>query len=388
MITISGKYNEAKVMVENIKQLESTVIEQIDYFLGCPALQGCKIRIMPDTHAGMGSVIGFTCTLNDNIIPNIVGVDIGCGVNAYKLNGINDIDFKEFDDHLRKSVPSGFSRRKRESGYLKDYHWKNYIDDLKDDVIGLVEEIQPKSKDVISSLGTLGGGNHYCEIAKDQEGNYWLSLHSGSRNFGLQVCQYYQRKAKELCKEHFSDQTLKMLEFLPMDMGGRDYLNAMYITQKYAEVNRQVMAMHLLEYFGIDVFDLDNGDKISCVHNYIGKDNIIRKGSISAYNGEQVLIPINMRDGTILGRGKGREEWNYSAPHGAGRLMGRNDAKKNLSMEEYKQEMSNVWTSCVSKSTLDEAPMAYKSLDFIMSQVSESVDVEDILVPVYNFKAS
>jgi len=395
MITINGKYNFAHIMCD---KLDSTTHNQIRDFLNCPAFKGTQIRIMADTHAGIGSVIGYTSTMNDQIIPNVVGVDLGCGIEAYCLGKIT-IDFEALDKHIRQNVPSGFKANRdicselsdRETApflfgntvYANTSHFMAEIKELSDLIFNKDGE---RLKKVYRSLGSLGGGNHFLEIDVDENGVSWLLVHSGSRNFGLQVCNYFQNKAKELMKKFFLEDQFKDTAFLPLDLGGDEYLLGMRTSQKYAVLNRHLIAKTIVnDFFGLDIMTIKS---IKTVHNYISfEDNIIRKGAISAHENERVLIPINMRDGTIVGIGKGSKKWNHSAPHGAGRVLGRKEANRTLSMDEYKNTMKDVWTSCVSEKTLDEAPMAYKSLDFILKAIEETVDVEFVMKPIYNFKA-
>lgn len=394
MIVIEGKYNFAQVMVD---ELDQNAREQIENFLSCPVFKGSKIRIMPDCHSGKGSVIGFTATLGNYIIPQVIGVDVGCGVEAYHIGNF-PIDFQKFDDFIRKNIPSGMSVRNNISQYLTDEtleelfpQEKLTVEQFKATIKNISDKIHYCDSEKVSrhirSLGTLGGGNHFEEIDVDLNGENWLLLHTGSRNFGLRICNYHQNKAKKLIEKFFIQDEYKDLEFLPMDMGGEEYLEDMRFAQKFAALNRCLIAKHILQdFFSIKRFN--EVKKIKSVHNYIGDDNIIRKGAISAKIGEKVLIPFNMRDGVIVGTGKGNKNWNVSAPHGSGRIMSRNEAKKNLSLEEFKKTMDGIWTSCVSKDTLDEAPMAYKDKDLILNAIKETVDVDFWLKPVYNFKSS
>lgn len=373
MLVYKGKYNFAKIMVDEI---DEETVKQIYNFLNHPAFKGTKIRIMPDTHAGAGAVIGYTATMNEYVIPNVVGVDIGCGIEAYNV-GQNPIDFQRLDDFIRENIPSGFSINEKEP----------YIEaSLKEKIIKTAEKIQSdKLERFLNSIGTLGGGNHFIEVDRDPEGNFWLVIHSGSRNFGLQVANYHQNKAKELMKKMFIGQAYKNLEFLPIENGGKEYLEDMVIAQEYARENRKIMAETLLSGF----FDQTgiHCENIKTVHNYINfEDRIVRKGAISAHVGERLLIPLNMRDGTIVATGKGNPDWNFSAPHGAGRLFSRKKAKVEFTEEQFKNEMQDVWSSCVGSKTLDEAPMAYKNKEIIISAISATATLDFIMKPVYNFK--
>lgn len=393
MFVLKGTKNIAKVFADKI---EDSAQEQILKFLDHPVFKGTKISIMPDTHAGTGAVIGFTCQCDgEYVISNVIGVDIGCGCLMYNLGKI-DIDFERLDNYIRKNIPSGFHiNADCYSTEINKAYWFNAefmgFEDWTKSVYSICDKLKLDPQRVWKSLKSMGSGNHFCELNKDEEGNVWISVHSGSRNFGLQIANYHQNKAKELMKKFFIDE-YKDLEFLPKDMGGSEYLEDMFIAQQYADVNRKMILIDIVENFFEQDCNFFNKEKtIHSVHNYM-EDNhdgtyTIRKGAISAKFGERVVIPISMRDGVIIGKGKSNANWNYSAPHGAGRLMGRNEAKRTLSLEEYKETMKDVWSSCISEKTLDEAPMAYKSMDFILNQIKETVYVETIAKPIYNFKA-
>lgn len=358
-----------------VNDIDPETVKQIYSFLNHPAFQKIKIVIMPDCHAGSGAVIGYTAQMNEYVIPNVVGVDIGCGIDAYNIGNL-DVDFKKLDDFIRENIPSGFKIHVTRPKIAQDLH---------DKILMVANKIETENFDrFINSCGSLGGGNHFIELDRDPSGNLWFVLHSGSRNFGLQIAKYHQNKAKDLMKEMFIGQAYKDLEFLPLTRGGNDYLEDMKIAQEYAVENRRLMAEKVLN----DFFHKDlQCENIKCVHNYINfNDNIVRKGAISAHVGERVLIPLNMRDGTIVATGHGNSAWNFSAPHGAGRLMSRTAAKAMFSENEFKKEMVDVWSSCVGKSTLDEAPMAYKDKKTILSSISETVTVDFLMKPVYNFK--
>jgi RNA-splicing ligase RtcB len=392
MIVLNGNNRTNNYAHVFIDQLDETTREQIKKFLDCPVFDKQKVRIMPDTHAGKGSVIGFTSTFNDYVVPNVVGVDIGCGITAYNL-GENDIEFEKLDSFIRKSIPFGRNVHKRINyTTYRDFSEKlfrdgsNFFCDLKE-TASMLRSNKSDYEYFENSLGTLGGGNHFIEIDVDSEGNKWLLIHSGSRNFGLKICNFYQEKAKNQLKIFLQENEHKDLEFLPMGYGGEEYLHSMHIAQKYAKFNRILMAKSIIkDFFG---YCFEKCENIESVHNYIDIENkIIRKGAISAQKDEKLLIPINMRDGVIVGTGLGNHDWNYSAPHGAGRIYGRNEAKKTLSLEEYQKSMKGIWTSCVNHDTLDESPMAYKPIDTIVGCIKPSVDIDFIMKPIYNFKAS
>ena len=400
MLEIKGKVNTALCYATVV---EDEAVEQIRRMCDHEFTAGSKIRIMPDVHAGKGCTIGTTMTITDKVVPNIVGVDIGCGMYTVDLGKI-DIDFSLMDEAAHY-IPSGTrvwdGRKERfDLTALRCYRH------LKD------------TKRLERSLGTLGGGNHFIEIDVDDQGNKYLVIHSGSRNLGKQVAEYYQNLAVDLNlgKENlFKEQeelirtykeqgrrkeiqgALKELlkhwqakePTIPADLcylyGSymADYLHDVELCQQFAKRSREKMAEILLERTGMTALSA-----FHTIHNYIDtQEMILRKGAISAYAGELVLIPINMRDGSVLARGKGNPEWNYSAPHGAGRIMSRAKAKETLDLEAYRETMEGIYTTCVNASTLDEAPMAYKSLEDIIDVIADAVDVIQVLKPVYNFKA-
>jgi len=373
MIQLKGKYNFANIFIDEV---EETAQQQIRNFLNHPAFANTYIAIMPDTHAGIGAVIGLTMRLNDYIIPNIVGVDLGCGIDTYNLGKI-DIKYKELDKFIRENIPVGFNKHKESKFTMGSYG--NF------ELVEIVNNTNQDEDDVYRKLGTLGGGNHFIEIDQDPEGNKWLTIHSGSRNFGYKIASYHQNKAKELMKKMFIGEAYKHLEFLPLEQGGWDYLRDMQIAQFYAERNRWGIAYLILEnYFKLK---LDKLESVKSIHNYVDlKNKIIRKGAISAQEGERCIIPFNMRDGIAICKGKGNKAYNYSAPHGAGRVMSRTKAREVVKLEEFKETMKDVWTSSVNEHTLDEAPMVYKDKDLIIKNITDTVDIEFFMKPVYNFK--
>jgi tRNA-splicing ligase RtcB (3'-phosphate/5'-hydroxy nucleic acid ligase) len=378
MIVLNGKYNHARIMIDHVDEATQS---QIISFLNHPAFAKSPIVIMSDCHAGKGAVIGFTMPLRDHVIPNIVGVDLGCGVYSYNL-GQQKIKFREFDHFLKEHIPSGHDVHTPETSLIKMID-KELISNTEEVCSRIGEDFER----ALWSLGTLGGGNHYIELDKDQAENVWLTIHSGSRHFGLAIATFHQRKAKELMIKTFQGASAyNGLEYLPMDLGGKEYLADARVAQQFADTNRTCMAKVLVEGF----FDknLDEIETIKSVHNYIGDDNIIRKGAISAREGERVIIPLNMRDGAIIGLGKGSSKWNYSAPHGAGRKFSRTKAKEKFTLEKFEKEMQGIWSSCVKAKTLDESPMAYKDASDILNNIDETVTVQEIIKPIYNFKAS
>ena len=385
------------------KTIEETAKQQIEQFASLEAFKDSKIRIMPDVHAGAGCVIGFTADLGDKVIPNIVGVDIGCGMLAVNM-GNADIDLKKLDEIIKTHIPSGtnvhslplVTLEESEIKELKCYDRLNNVDRL------------------LCSIGTLGGGNHFIEIdVHELTGDKWLVIHSGSRNLGKQVAEIYQDIAIKKCnnvkeeiqalvneykaqgKEKEIEKAIISLKnqkpHIPKDLcylQGKDkddYLHDMRICQRYADMNRAYIAITILKELFCGGYEA--WFSFTTLHNYIDKDNIVRKGAISAQKDEKLLIPINMRDGCILGVGKGNEDWNCSAPHGAGRLMSRTEAKDKLTVKEYTETMNGIYTSSICYETLDEAPQAYKPLEEITELITPTVEIVSILKPIYNFKA-
>ncbi len=380
MVELTGKYNSARVFCDSV---ESSAQKQILTFLNHSAFSGGKIRIMPDVHAGAGAVIGFTAPLGEKVIPNIIGVDIGCGVAAWNL-GNRETDFEALDSFIRREIPSGRNVRRKISPHLEDLfkslrpgiNYGSFLSEIKR--ICLTQK-QDHGR-VMRSIGSLGGGNHFIEIDKDEHGNSFLVIHTGSRNFGLRVALFHQHLAQR------SVGHMQGLEYLE-GQRAENYKTDMRIAQIYAALNRSVIAYLILEnFYGADFASLS---KIESVHNYISfSDYIIRKGAISARKDERVIIPFNMAEGCILAEGYGNEDWNCSAPHGAGRKMSRTAARKYLDMDTFKKRMEGVWTSSVSLRTIDEAPAAYKESSFILKQLEPAVRVYSFLKPVYNFKAA
>jgi len=404
-VELEGKYNTAKVFTD---ELEEGSRDQIIRLLDQEFIEDSKVRIMPDVHQGMGAVIGFTADMGDKVIPNIVGVDIGCGMLTVELGDI-DIDLPELDKVINNKVPSGrhvHNGRRIKYDRLEDLYCYR---DLKN------------TKRIEKSIGTLGGGNHFIELGMDSKDNKYLVIHSGSRNLGKQVADHYQKLAIDLCsgKEEYFERKEKLIEEYkakgkrnkinkalkklrreykghepkyPKDLcylhgKYRDmYLKDMRICQEYANLNRETMADIILK--NLLEKDLEEFSYFETVHNYINfKDNIIRKGAISAYKDEKILIPINMRDGSILAKGKGNPDWNYSAPHGAGRLMSRTQAKSDLTLEAFKESMEGIYSTSVHKGTLDESPFAYKSIDSILDNMEDTAEILEIIKPIYNYKA-
>ncbi len=398
MLEIKGKFNTA-ICYANV--IEEEAIEQIRRMCDYEFTAGSRIRIMPDVHAGKGCTIGTTMTVTDKVVPNIVGVDIGCGMYTVSL-GTGDIDFTKVDEAAH-FIPSGMDV------------WESRQERFELEQLRCFGELTDTIR-LERSLGTLGGGNHFIEIDESADGTKYLIIHSGSRNLGKQVAEWYQKLAVQLHegKDEFLQKREEIIRTLK-EQGRRseiqealsklswdkkasgipedlcflygtyldDYLHDVEICQHFARRNREKMAQIILERTG-----LAGQEAFHTIHNYIDTEEmILRKGAIAAHAGEKVLIPINMRDGSILAVGKGNEEWNNSAPHGAGRILSRKAAKEQLNLEEYRESMKGVYTTSVSEATLDEAPMAYKSLEDIIDVVRASVDIIDVMKPVYNFKA-
>lgn len=400
--------SDLKIFTENI---EPEALNQIYTLVKQPAFADCKVRIMPDVHAGAGCVIGFTADLGDKVIPNIVGVDIGCGMLTVELGNI-EIDLAQIDSIIRKYVPSGRNVHEGRNVRFEELQQLRCFRELKD------------TKRLERSIGTLGGGNHFIEIDTDSEGVKYLIIHSGSRNLGKQVAEYYQKLAVEIMsgKDELYAMQEKLIaeykaqgrkaeiqkaiaelhrKFHPNPLGipkelcyltgkyREDYLHDMKICQHFAAINRYEIANVIVgNLFGADIayWSLP---MFETIHNYIEfGSNMVRKGAISAKAGEKLLIPINMRDGCIIGVGKGNEDWNCSAPHGAGRIMSRSKAKELVSLEEFEDSMKGIFTTSVGQSTIDEAPMVYKPMDEIIQNIADTVDILKIVKPIYNFKAS
>lgn len=368
MIIISGKYNEAKVFTNN---LEDTAREQIQTLCDQPFVEGSKIRIMPDVHAGAGSTIGTTMTITDKVVPNLVGVDIGCGMETIRLAD-RKVDWVELDRLVRERIPAGYKIRNRPHPYLQEIDLSKLRARK-----GGKNDSKLKMDRAYRSLGTLGGGNHFIEGNRDEEGRLYIVVHSGSRHIGLQIALYYQRVAQK--EQPHSRKDLAYLEGQSME----DYCHDMHIMQEYAVLNRKAMMDVMIQGIGLEV-----EEDFTTTHNYIDMDSmILRKGAISAQEGELALIPFNMRDGSFICRGKGNPDWNYSAPHGAGRIMSRTQARKELSLKTLHEEMAGVYTTSVRRSTLDESPNAYKPMEEISALIKDTVEVLHHIKPEYNFKA-
>lgn len=417
MKTIDGY--DVKIFTDNI---EENALEQIKILLSIDVFSDKKIRIMPDVHAGAGCVIGFTGNLGDKVIPNIVGVDIGCGMRILNLGKIENINFHAFHEHIRGNIPSGKIVREDRFGFkpLVNEEMEIYREAKK-----LVTELYcyrelKDSGRINKAIGSLGGGNHFIELDKDDEGNVYLVIHTGSRNLGKQVADIYQNRAiKHLTEgaDEFEETIKRTIEeykaagrrselqsvikqmrksqqdaepMLPRDLcyvendAREDYLHDMRICQRWAVLNRKLISLLLLKFFP----NVNIVEEFESIHNYISNNNIIRKGSISAAEGERCIIPLNMRDGSLLCTGKGNPDWNYSAPHGAGRVLSRTQAYAQIKMEDFEASMAGIYSESVNDFTRDESPMVYKPADEIIANIGDTVSIDTIIRPIFNFKAS
>ena len=401
MKEITGEFNIAKVFTDSLEEMSA---EQIKGLCNQEIYKDSKIRIMPDVHAGKGCTIGTTMTIKDKVCVNLVGVDIGCGLIVVELGKIK-IDYEKLDKYIRKNIPSGRAVHDDVSKNFEE-EMTIFLNQLKCvDAINLDR--------VIKSIGTLGGGNHFIEIDEDDKKNKYLIVHSGSRSLGVTVAEYYrdiafnklndsakevndliERLKKEGRKSEIQAEIGKITkDFIPREISyveGVDfdnYIHDMKITQTYAGMNRQEMVDILLDFFKKKNNKLEI-QQFETIHNYIDIDTmILRKGAISANEGERMIIPLNMRDGCIIAIGKGNEDWNNSAPHGAGRVLSRKRAKEQISLDKFRESMKGIWTSSISKDTLDESPMTYKPAKSIIKNIGDTVNIEMIIKPVYNFKA-
>lgn len=398
MIQIKGKYNEAKIFTDIV---DSTSIAQVQELCNQEFTAGSRIRLMPDIHAGAGCTIGTTMTIADKVVPNLVGVDIGCGMETTRIRE-DHIELQKLDKLIYEKITSGFSIRDKAHRYLSQIDLGELY------CIQHVDRLRAEK-----SIGTLGGGNHFIEVDKDDAGNLYLVVHSGSRHLGVEVASYYQEagykilnrtddasiealiaqmkaegRGKEIQKELKKRKNLKQtnipkaLAYVSGELFDQ-YIHDMKIVQQFAMLNRQAMVDEIVKGMKLHV-----EEQFTTIHNYIDTENmILRKGAVSAKAGEQLLIPINMRDGSLLCVGKGNEDWNCSAPHGAGRLMSRAMAKQSFTVSAFKKQMAEIYTTSVSKATLDECPMAYKGMEDILGNIGPTAEVTKIIRPIYNFKA-
>lgn len=398
MIELKGKYNQAKIFTDVVDEAS---VAQVLLLLNQEFVSGSRIRLMPDIHAGAGCTIGTTMTITDKVVPNLVGVDIGCGMETVRVKE-KHMELQKLDKLIYEKIPSGFQVREKthrcfEEIDLQELYCYKYIN----------------SHRAEKSLGTLGGGNHFIEANRDEDGNLYLVVHSGSRHLGLEVTNYYQeegyrslngtsekdvdglvaslkaqgrereiQKQITALKKTIQTNIPRALAYVSGELFGQ-YIHDMKIVQRYAELNRQAMMDEMVKGMKLHV-----EEQFTTIHNYIDTDAmILRKGAVSARKGEKLLIPINMRDGSLLCTGKGNEDWNQSAPHGAGRLMSRSAAKESFTVSEFKSQMQGIYTTSVGKDTLDECPMAYKGMEDIVKNISDTAEIDRIIKPIYNFKA-
>ncbi len=398
MFELQGKYGSAKIFAEIT---EETAVSQIMTLCNQPVSADAKIRIMPDVHAGAGCTIGTTMTITDKAIPNLVGVDIGCGMETVRLKETH-IEVQKLDKLIYRCIPSGFAVREKEHRFAEQFALETLY---------CADHISANR--LMNSIGTLGGGNHFIEADQGEDGSIYIVIHSGSRHLGVEVARYYQEEAykqlnkasegevealigslkaagkqkqiqKELKKLHSQKRT-NIPKQLAYTFGTlfEQYIHDMKITQKFAMLNRQAMMDEIIRGMGVHA-----AEQFTTIHNYIDTDHmILRKGAVSARLGEKLLIPMNMRDGSLICTGKGNDDWNQSAPHGAGRLMSRSEAKSSFTVSEFKKQMQGIYTTSVSRGTLDECPMAYKPMDAIVNCIGETVTIDEVIRPIYNFKA-
>ena len=398
MLEVKGKYNSAKIFTDVV---DKASVAQVIELCNQPFTAKSRIRMMPDIHAGAGCTVGTTMTITDKVVPNLVGVDIGCGMETVHLRE-QHLELQKLDKLIRAKIPSGFSIREKAH---------RYFDEIDLTELYCYRQINPLRAE--KSLGTLGGGNHFIEVDRDDEGGLYLVIHSGSRHLGLEVAAWYQNEAyQRLNKSSKSDEAALIAKLksegrdkeiqkairklkntkqtsIPKPLANAEgelfeqYIHDMRIIQRFAVLNRRAIADDILKGMGLHA-----QDSFTTIHNYIDTDAmVLRKGAVSAKAGERLLIPINMRDGSLICIGRGNEDWNCSAPHGAGRLMSRSQAKQSFTVSEFKHQMDGIYTTSVGKATLDECPMAYKRMEDIVSNIGETVRIERIIRPVYNFKA-
>jgi tRNA-splicing ligase RtcB (3'-phosphate/5'-hydroxy nucleic acid ligase) len=399
MKTLVGTNGKAIVYTNTI---EPEAEQQIKKFLHSPAAKDAHVRIMPDVHAGAGCVIGFTAKLTDKVIPNLIGVDIGCGITAIRLKSNYSLDLGSLDRFVRTHIPSG------QNIHSIQKHSVSFLEEIKHTCNRTGQDLDY----VMRSLGTLGGGNHFIEADRDEDGNFWILVHTGSRNFGLKVAKYHQKIAKKTLDSDYRKKKIEELKkyYSGFELGERirnipvsfiepgleylegenlkNYLFDMKVAQVYAHHNREAILEEILNFLGLkEIGGVE--EIIESVHNYIDtSQDLIRKGAIEATKRKKLIIPLNMRDGAIIGIGKGNPDWNYSAPHGSGRVMSRTKAKKDLDLSEFKKTMEGIYSTSVNVFTLDESPMAYKSSEEIISYLEPTVEIKRYLRPVWNFKAN
>lgn len=397
MFELRGKYASAKVFTDVV---DETSISQVLNLLNQPYVQGSQVRMMPDIHAGAGCTIGTTMTIDDKICPNLVGVDASCGMETIRIKEA-DIDLRKLDEVIRANIPSGFSVRSDPHRYAARIHLPTLHCAKKIDI-----------DRAYKSIGTLGGGNHFIEANRDEDGHIYIVVHSGSRHLGVEIANYYQEAAYKALTSYSKEEIEAVISELKASGRAKEiqrtlqamktktsnipkqlayvegelfdqYLHDMKWAQLFADLNRQAMIDTIVTCMGLHV-----EEQFTTIHNYIDIDSkILRKGAVSARQGERLLIPINMRDGSLLCTGKGNADWNFSAPHGAGRLMSRSAAKESFTVSEFQKAMEGIYTTSVGQSTLDECPMAYKGMEDIVNNIGPTVTINAVIKPIYNFKA-
>ena len=412
--------HDVKIFTDNI---EESAIEQIKRLMSIDMFSGCKVRIMPDVHAGAGCVIGFTGDLGDRVIPNIVGVDIGCGIWVQPFQCLKPIDYHAFHEYILRVIPSGRNHRSEEYMPLPQKSMERYSE-----AKSIIRQIRcyrelNDVKRLDKSIGSLGGGNHFIELDKDEQGMYYLAVHTGSRNLGKQVAEIYQKlavKCQSGWAEMMEEQNRLIDEYkragrkselqdvirnlhnsfkmrkptIPPELSylegcfREDYLHDMRLCQRWAVINRKLIVDLLLDFLIQEGYIEVSSEAFESVHNYIGDDNIIRKGAISARKGEKCIIPMNMRDGSLICIGKGNEDWNSSAPHGAGRIMSRSQAFKQVNMNDFAQSMNGIYSETITEATKDDSPMVYKSMTEILGNITDTVEVVNMIKPIFNYKAA
>lgn len=423
MKTIAG--HDVKIFTDNV---EDTALQQIGRLMSIDVFAGCKVRIMPDVHAGAGCVIGFTGDLGERVIPNIVGVDIGCGIVVQPVDVVGEVDWHALNEYILANIPSGRNVREGEGCILPQRYMERYAE-----AKSLVMQLRcyrdlKDARRLYKGIGTLGGGNHYIEVDRDDAGRTYLMVHTGSRNLGKQVADIYQKRAvkdRSGWDELMEEQQRIIAEYkaagrrselqgviarlhasfkarrpsVPADLcyvegqSREDYLHDMRLCQRWAQINRRLITDLLLDHLR-QCGHVGAGDDglaamaFESIHNYIGDDNIIRKGAISAREGERCVIPLNMRDGALICVGRGNPDWNCSAPHGAGRVMSRAQAYQTISLDDYARSMQGIYSETVTEETKDESPMVYKPMEEIVANVRETVDIVNVIKPVFNYKAA
>ena len=379
MEIIKGASTSAQIFTTNNKDtaLDPYAISQLQMICEQESSKGCRIRVMPDVHPGKVGTIGLTMTIGDKIIPNLIGIDIGCGMTLAQIKG-RKMEYQKLDTVIRDCIPSGFHIRKKTHRFAREFDF---------DILRCAKHI--RTDKAVFSLGSLGSGNHFIEADKDDDGNLYIVIHSGSRHLGKEVTEYYLIEGQKILKEKGLSVPYEItwLEGALME----DYLHDLQIVQQFASLNREIILNELVKGMKWKVLD-----SYECIHNYVDASPetletftspMLRKGAISAKKEEKVIIPINMRDGILLGTGLGNTAWNCSAPHGSGRIMKREDVKQSFTVSSFKSEMKGIYSTCISKDTLDEAPFAYRRLEDISDAIGETVTINRIIRPVYNFKA-